>query len=475
MTLIDVNSGECSELVPWSSHNISFPFCSDNRVFFNASISGIDNIYSVGIQDKLVNQVTSRPLGAYYPGISTDDKFMVFSDATANGFMVCSSQLNEIGFTPVEDIINNRVNMFISEKDIFKPENVLDDIPENNFTSRPYSQVFNAFNFHSWGLYGDGYDKNISLYLKSANVLNTFAATLNTTYNQNEKTYSYGADISYGGLFPILDAGINTGQRTALVDESFVGDETEFQTWNETSVRFGSRLPLNLSRGIYNTSLQAGFNSSLTRISGLKYIDDPEINNNGDFFPVSTYINFSRGTAWLRDVAPVWGQYFSVNYRFTPFGGDYTGRFASANGRLYFPGLIKHHSLQLNISYEWQEFDNYVYSSMVLFPRGYKSITFPEFFKAGLNYTYPLFCPEFSLLGILYSKRIVNTVFYDYGNGYYRTKGYHYRSTGMEFLSETYLFRIAFPVYLGARFSLLFNPKPGEPDHVAEFILSTGF
>lgn len=475
LTLLNVETGIMEELMPWSMQNISFPFIYGDKVYFNAYYSGIDNIYCLDMQDKSVKQVSSRPSGAYYPGVSQDGKSLIFSDATSVGFMACIMDINPETMLRYENITSDRTEMFISEKDVFKPENILGKIPENNFSSRTYSKVFNTFNFHSWGLTGDKLDQNITLYVKSANVLNTMAATLNTTYNQNEKTYHYGADISFGGLYPLLDGGFDAGQRSALEESVVAGKDDEFQTWNESTFRFGCRIPLNLSGGKYTTGLQIGLNSAVTQISEMKYIDDPHKNNNGKFFPVSSFIRFTRGTAWLRDIAPVWGQSFSLNYRFTPFGGDYTGRFASGSGRLYFPGLLKHHGINIDLAYEWQDFDNYIYSSMFLFPRGYSSITYPELFKAGVNYVFPLVSPEISIFGLVYSKRIVSNLFYDYGTGFYKNKEFLFRSTGIELLSETYLFRIAFPFYLGARFSLLFDPKPGKSDKVFEFILNTGF
>ncbi len=80
---------------------------------------------------------------------------------------------------------------------------------------------------------------------------------------------------------------------------------------------------------------------------------------------------------------------------------------------LFFPGLLKHHSLNIKGAYEGQRPDNYHFESKLPFSRGYHYKFHEDICKGSINYKIPLLYPDFSLGPVFYLKRIKANLFYD--------------------------------------------------------------
>jgi len=202
-------------------------------------------------------------------------------------------------------------------------------------------------------------------------------------------------------------------------------------------------VPLNLSRGFYTTGLSLGAGVEPTSI------------HNGGLTPLVYGLGFRRTKeSSARDLAPVWGQRMRLTYWHTPWHGYYTANFLSVDGRFALPGLVKHHSLQLEGGYERQN-GNYYYSSQIRFPRGYTAFTGQDLTKLSSSYAMPLLYPDKALGQLAYFKRVSTNLFYDHGKVATR----QYRSTGVEMLFDVSVLHFPESVRVGVRYAYLIDNR----------------
>jgi hypothetical protein len=127
---------------------------------------------------------------------------LIWSSFTSNGLLLQKGQLSS-------DPTNVDAD---SWKEVSLPYPVADVTTSNfvNSSSRKfpvsqYKQSAHLFNFHSWR--PDYTDPEFTLSLFSDNVLNTFSNQIYYRYNQNETSHAFGFNSSYGGWFPVINAG----------------------------------------------------------------------------------------------------------------------------------------------------------------------------------------------------------------------------------------------------------------------------
>ena len=118
--------------------------------------------------------------------------------------------------------------------------------------------------------------------------------------------------------------------------------------------------------------------------------------------------------AALQHLNPRLGLNVDVRYRST-FGDDaYQGDVLLGRADLFLPGLSRNHSFAINAMYQRQDvLDNYRFSNLFVYPRGYDTVFGDEVFKLGFNYYLPLFYPDLALNGLAFLKRVKANVFYD--------------------------------------------------------------
>ncbi len=131
------------------------------------------------------------------------------------------------------------------------------------------------------------------------------------------------------------------------------------------------------------------------------------------------------------------GQTLDVSYTHTPFVGNYCVSILSASGAIYFPGFWRNRSFWVQGGYERQTPHDYRFSSLILFARGYSYVFSRNFWKAGVNYTFPIYDPDWNIVHTLHFKRFYAKAFGDYsvGDGRY-TRPYDFQfllGIGMDF------------------------------------------
>ena len=164
-----------------------------------------------------------------------------------------------------------------------------------------------------------------------------------------------------------------------------------------------------------------------------------------------------------------WGQVVDLNFHGQPFVSGTSGTMLSAEARLFFPGLFRHHSFSIYAAYQRRHGETgWYYSSDIVYPRGFSGQFSDELESFSLYYKFPVCYPDVSLFSLAYFKRVKTAFFYDFAFGTTDAHITPYQSVGMEIFVDMHILRFLLPFDLGYRFSYL--PDFGEMK--SEFLFS---
>jgi hypothetical protein len=403
-------------------------------------------------------QVTSRKFGAFDPNISDDGSKLVFRDYTVKGHDIAEMPLKPSTWKPIEAVEDRSIRYYEPLVAQEQGKSIIDEgmIPDVTYEVKDYNSFANLLNFHSWFILPTVPSGRVGII--SDNKLYTTSLSASVDYNTNERTVRGNLDLSYAGLFPIVDVGLSYGGRASTFD---IDDDTEeWTSWNEFSTGFGLRVPLTLSSGTSYSSLELGVRAEYTDISDKTDVDEFH-QGDGVLLPLTYEFSYRRArNGSRRDFLPRWAQSAQVSYSHTPGNMDYDGCMLSVDVGLFFPGIFKQHSLRIGGAYERQEPDNYRFENEISFPRGYDYSYHDNIYKISADYAFPLVYPDFDLGPLLYLKRVKGKLFYDGGIGRDNSDNTVYNSIGVELSADLHLFSTGLfflPLDLGARYSYRFR------------------
>ncbi len=461
LSTICIQSGDITRLIPYANHNLDHPVFYKQFILFDSPYSGIGNIYAIHRKTLQQYQVTSHRFGAYHTSITPDKQYMLYQNYTTNGYDIAKKALTPATWKPVEAIEPRRVlycdKMILQEKggDIFSK-----NIGQKKYEIKDYSKFANLINIHSWGLFPkltDMTDNNylpneINFQIFSRNNLNTMQANANFGYNLNENTKYTALQFVYSGFYPEFGAGIKHGGRKTN------NIKAETIRWDETTITGGIQLPLQLSKGIYYSSLQLS--------TEMEYIKQKNIHNTTtdisfDDTDKHTLIHELRyyilKKPAVRDISYRLGINCNAAYYHTPFDKKDVNMF-SARLSVYLPGIFRHHATILKTGYETQNNKDLPYSGLLYFPRGYDYTFYKHILQAGIDYKFPIWYPDINIGSLIYFKRLKGGLFYDYTRGWNTDLNItSYQSAGAELSVDFYPFRLHYAFDAGIRFSYRLN------------------
>jgi len=462
--IFDLKKQTLITLLPPTFIEISNPVFAKDYVLFNGSYSGIENIYAINLKSHDIFQVTSAEFGASNAALSQDGKKIVFSNYSSTGF-----NLAETSFTPSEWKNLSGINDFSPSlyKYLVKEEGYhTDTLMGNNTTyqSEIYKKAAHIFNFHSWAPAYINYmsgENGTGIAFMSQNELSTATTEVGYKYDMTENTGKVTADFSWMAWFPIIDLSTSYGARTA-----YTGNSVRYN-YNETVISGGITLPLQFTGGKYNKGVNLKIHTSMIDVTNNS---SPETNklegiiHSLDYsFSVYRFIKQSG-----RDLYPRWGQVFTGEFRHTPFGDYDYGSLISAGTRLYFPGLMKHQGIRLDLNWQQRIYKHNYYANQITLPRGYYISDAKTMSCFALNYKFPFAYPDLSLGPLVYLKRLKANLFYDGGTSIKNGLSQQLRSTGVEITSDLHFLRFVFPMDLGVRLGYL----PIEKQYFSELLFS---
>lgn len=470
LATVHLETGTIDTVSEFSFKDITHPVARGEYIFYHGTYSGIDNIYALHIPTGSIFQVTSSRYGAFDPALSPDGSKISYSDYTSTGFDIVEIPFQPGEWKPLEEVKDHSIKLY--ETLTVQEGGALDfdSLPQKVFEVKRYIKFPHLLNIHSWSpVYANADNINttdLHFTLLSQNKLSTLTAIAGYLYNYHEQVGSVTTEISYKAWYPVFTFSSSHGGRA-----SYSFDEGKYYNWKENSVRFGISQPLNLTKGKYSSYIIPEVSVSA------RHISDPE-NAPVDFlegrmfnmrYDLEAYRLLKRSA---RDMRSRWGQAFSMHYRHAPAGDFSVKSLLSTQFELYFPGIGKHHSLQLTLADQRQGKGTYNFVSPISFIRGYYLIgNHDRFNKVAVDYKLPLLYPDLRVGPFIYLQRIKANLFYDYGLGMNSSVDFTYYSLGTELTSDLHLLNFIAPFELGVRYIYL----PANSASSLEFLFNINF
>ena len=448
------------ELTPWSHHIIGAMHIATNQVYFNASYSGINNIYTVPLDgSKEIKQVTSVKISAETPSLSTDETTLFMSEFDVMGFKITAQPIHPEQAKSI--VIREPVDMELYKIKTTKHErNILDSIPFQHYEKKDYKGIIRDPKLHSWGLTSFGIGGNGVIAqgtLQVDNVLNDFSLAAEGGYNGNENSWNAIVKLNYARWYvPFYMQGIR-GQRQ--------WKNVGLSEWNikfmETKIGGGIGLPLSWISGPWSThlKLKAGIDQIMTDQYYSLYANYGDVN----FTSFSSGFEFSNMLQKAKQqVLPQYGQSLSISLDKSIFS-NMSSRFI-VKGAIYFPGIGKNHSISIAATYKKEPHTNiYYYVDELEHARGFVPVYYDEESVVRTNYQLPLVYPDAGFAGIIYLQRIRLNLFMDYGrmknkNTSILNPVLTEQSTGAECLFDVNIFNVL-PLSLGVRYAAILKPE----------------
>lgn len=461
----NITSGQEETLYFSDKENLGNPIIQNGWLYYATDRNGIDNIYAINLKSRVNYQVTSSRFGAFSPRVSSNNE-LLYNDYTADGFEIASAKIDPQSWVTADEskYVGFNFHQQMVEEEGF--EDVLYNYPDSAYQTSRYPKVGRILRPHSWGVNAIPAQNNYSVGVFSKDLLQTTTLSASGIYNNNERKWRFVTRASYQGFFPIVDASYGFGVRTVDVISP---QGTRTYGWDENNIKVGLRVPLYLTNSKYTRKAEARIS---TQYIAVQNYDVPVVElthvRNGEFVAMEYEASFQHllKKSFL-DLNSRWGQTLDVNYKHTPFIGDYKGDQFSAESSLFFPGVFNHHSVRLRAAYQFNENSEYEFSSPITFTRGFSYISFDQFTNLSFNYKMPVIYTDLHLGPIFNLQRIYVNGFYDYGIGQNDNQSnVDLKSFGAEVSFNFNVFRLLPLFDMGVRYSYL----PDLEDQVVEVI-----
>ncbi|MCZ4222236.1 TolB family protein [Pedobacter rhodius] len=442
-----------TRLISNSRQQLSRPIFIDDKIVFNAHFNGIDNIYSLDIQSKKINALSSSEYGAFNPA-ETEDGKIIFNDYKINGYEIAEKEIVE---RPVGKL--SFVDFSSAAEKQENAGNVFNHIPENTFQSKRFYQGLNLFSFHSIIPVIDN-EYLFGLELQSNNLLNTMDFYTGAKYHRDIKRFEYTADVSYKALYPIFSVAYRNRPKRTFYRAKNV---TQQGDWRENYIKLNASVPLSFNARNQNYSFTLNAATSFTQ----RYMAETMPVNfiRTLKFPLEYNLTFNHSVRTTeRDIAPKWAQVFRATYNHQPFDKNLGGEILALESFLYFPGFAKNHSFLASFNYQKASGVNQ-YATEITTVYGYNNILAKSKLQNSMlfNYRFPFAFPDWELSSLAYIRNFRAGLFCHYENIGVDTNIGEPKTYGVELNSSLNILRYQPVVDVGARLVLvnkIYNQNP---------------
>jgi hypothetical protein len=467
LELLNLSTKTWNTIIAKTFRNITSPTEAGNYFVFSGDYNGTDNLYAINKTDTTIWQITNARYGIKDAAFSANNNMLSFAQYSSQGFDIVSSSLNKESWKNIREIADASPKLYeaSAKQEHFNFQDSV--IPNNPYRVRSYSKLAHSINVHSWApFYYDYNSLNTSnntitpgLSLLSQDKLGTCVASAGYSYDQGQSLWK--TNITYLGLYPVIDFSLSTGGALNLYRETNWLPNIIGQNIKTTSTIY---LPLIFTQSRYATGI--------TPLVQWEYDNDLFLNpSDSSYYQGMHFINYNLYfyrylRPSYRDLAPRWGFSVTSRYTYTPFEDVQFNSIWYVRGRLYLPGILKHHSLQLSLGYQEQNPLRYMFSSRLSFPRGYaaqRTYTLTAFTS---DYTFPVCYPDLALGPVLYFKRIRGNLFFDYAANSFKyvnsqkkvaSATDYLSSVGIDLTTDFHFLRIIFPINAGVR--MIYAPE----------------
>ncbi|QZT37442.1 hypothetical protein K5X82_00775 [Halosquirtibacter xylanolyticus] len=391
------NEMPTSMITSWSHHTISGLDVDEKYIYFGASFSGIDQIYSVSITgEKRIRQHTNDKIGAYYPTVDPILDTLIYSNFTSKGYRL--RKVSKRDFVKEVPQIPYNANTVGGELVLNDEEEPIEEIKfdtlhqENSFHKPLYH-----FRPYAWTIY---FDQNyFGGQVLFSDLFKELYANIGFKYNSMDEILHFNGELIYARYPVHLSI-------KAVMKENHVPRD-DINSYEDYRWSLGANLPLlwyydNFSIGI---NLSGSYTYHRVYLTGQKKKSKPES------YLISGDLSVMHQKA-RKNIYPKFGQYVHLQYQKVRSSPEIV---SSLEGATYIPGLAVNHGIKIDYGYQ-SETPSYILDDTFDYSRGYSNrLPFiDKTKKIGINYAFPLCYPDFSIAGITYLKRLRATLFYDY-------------------------------------------------------------
>jgi hypothetical protein len=466
---LQIETGKITTILHPVAENLSAPVDYENYVLYNSTLSGIDNIYAIDTANGNIFGVTNRKFGAFNPCISPDNSSICFQDFTPDGFRIAVMQLNPSEWKKINDKTEEEKRV-----EYFKPfaaqeaGNILSHIPDSLYTVSPYKRLSHSFKIYSWGIDPLTNLPDLSLGLRSIDMLSTTTLEAGFRFDNNEGRFGKYFRLSYQGIYPQFYFTYFDGKRKTIFPKK--EGETNLNNIAYDLIRFnnlnfGVGLPLNFSKGAYITKLNLSSELSYTDFAALNRRTGNngfDKNKVGNFYSQQNNVSFEmRQRQCLRDVSTRFGTLVQFSSRNTPFKSFFQAKQTAIDINFFLPGFFKHHSIKLRGNWQEDANSNYHFENRFDFVRNKSNQLFHQWKLCSVDYKLQLGYPDASLFnGFFYIQRLKADFFSEIGIGKLKFPDFagqtrRYNNYGIELTGDVNILRFLLPFDIGIRTSYL--------------------
>ncbi|NQD71869.1 hypothetical protein HP439_14170 [Sphingobacterium shayense] len=457
-------------LLAWGNQQIERPFYKENSIVFKAHFDGIDNIYSRSEAGKLT-KLTNALYGAFNASVDKKGN-LLYNDYQVNGYKIAKKPFDSLYS---EEPIARTFYLEPTIKQLRDSINSFRDSKGESFLIDDYNPSKHVVNFHSLSISStnfENFDNYIpGIFWLSNDVLNTTQTKLGYEYDPETRKSRYSAELSYRKYLPMVTIRYaNRGLIGNAVSDANP-EKTIMYEYRDNHISLDIALPFSTYRQNVVYSYGANFGTSYTN----RYDVSTTLKNFSEniAFPLNYQLYFNRNSMRSKmDIAPKWGQNFSVTYRHLPFEKAVSGQIFSARTSFYFPGLFANHSIQIRAALqEGKERYEGVYDIPMVSGWGYFESPIVTN-TASINYRLPLFYPDWSIGSTAYIKRFQGFLFSDFQN---MDSDLNPKSFGVGISADMNVFRYVLPdINIGTKLTYI-NDKTASKKVVPSFSVSYSY
>lgn len=410
--------GEFAEVTRPAYVTLADLSAGDGALYFKSIASGKDEAHMYDLASGKQFRITTSRYGSFDP--SPMGAGAVMTTYTPKGYLLSHQKIEKSALVevPYTEAPHNAVNPPRRRWDI--PN--MDRVTVSDTTRREvkkYRKGANLFYFHSWAPVYFEPDRIMSEARFDINAGVTFMSQNNLNSAYTEVGYGWTGSHSlvhgkfnYYGWAPKIELDALWSNRDQTIAGRADNDPMPKKVADYWEFTARAYLPITLSSGA----------SFRTLTPSVEY----QYNNTKLYYPES--FDFRVGLNKLifglqyvesrrmshRDFLPRFGYAVRANFTMNPTNDDF-GKLWSLYGRVYLPGIGRHHSLMLRGAVQEQKAGRYIYRQKEVFPRGadFDRVMPQRYGALSADYQFPLWYPDGGINSILYFRRVRLNLFGD--------------------------------------------------------------
>jgi hypothetical protein len=405
--ILNLADNQISWLLKNELLEISNPKFVNHGILLKGTYKQQSNLFYYSFDNKQWELLTNATFGVGEANVLGNMVF--YSNYSANGYQIVQRNMKSLRAIKPQTYTSTVLSALVRKENVVNFSSPIDSA----YPVKKYSRLAHLFNLHSWAPLAIRTDKNevgFGASLMSQNVLSTSFLSAGYQYYRATNYQEYFVNYQYKGFYPIIetqyslfDFAYDDVDRHNLIHHISGIQQVLYHNWT---------FPFNLDRGKWYRRISLGLGYTYYN---KKYNPDPNLiltNSEQHKLQGSIYSYQLLRTSY-RDLAPKWGQSLYFQYERAPFDTVQSIQW-TLFGRLYFPGILPNHSLQLYAGYQQKEDGNFPLYSRLLYPTGYYAKAYDQLTSIQADYQMPLWYPDLNVFELLYIKRLRLNVFCDY-------------------------------------------------------------